>query len=286
MNMNFSASPNVHGDAIKEAGPLHAPIEAARSIAIIVSDHDGTVAAWSRGAQTMFGYAEEEVLGEPLSMLASYQCPLPGETIDSSKTVSGAEQARWYRRKDGTRIFCNEVLTVLPGLPGHAPRCVLYLCDATPLYERLESMQRRLTEQEARYGEALRADASKDRCLAVISHELKQPLTTILMGIERVLESTSGFGGKRVADDLQAIRNATRRQAKIVDDLLELSRIRTGKIRLDPLLVDVGEVVRLVATAMAEDTMDRRIRVQIDAAQTHRASGAGFAELTQHLLEP
>lgn len=137
------------------------------------------------------------------------------------------------------------------------------------LHERIESLQRQLDEQEVRYGEALSADASKDRCLALISHELKQPLTTILMGIERLLELTADSGNQRITDDLQAIRSATRRQARIVDDLLELSRIRTGKVRLEPVLVDVGELVFHVATAMAESTPDRTIHIHIDDTVDH-----------------
>ena len=241
-----------------------------RSFAIIITDHDGTIDAWSKGAQDMFGYGEAEMVGGTLSTLALPQLMTSQEINGHKNLFDSSANAGWYRHKNGTHIFCREARSTLANRPGEALRHVWFLCDDTSLHKRFEALQRKLIEQEVLYGEAVSADASKDRSLALISHELKQPLATILMGVERLLELTSGTDSKRITDNLHAIRSATQRQAKIVNDLMELSRIRTGKIRLDPVLINVGELVYVVATTIAEGSPDRSIQMCIDHSGDHQ----------------
>jgi two-component system CheB/CheR fusion protein len=145
-----------------------------------------------------------------------------------------------------------------------------FLCDDTALHRRKDNKQSPVIENEGRFSHAESADALRDRCLALVSHELRQPLATIMMRVGALLKKTSAFGSKQVTDDLNAIRSAALRQTKIVSDLMELSRLRTGKIRLDPTLVNVGELVKAVVTTIAEDSPDRGVGVRIDDSCNHQ----------------
>lgn len=136
----------------------------------------------------------------------------------------------------------------------------------TSLCNQMLHLEETLAEEREQQEIALRADVSKDFCLALISHELKQPLTTMLLGIDRMLESTCVRQVPQLADDLRVVQGAARRQARIVADLLELSRARTGKIRLAVELVDVGELMKGLTAAIAVSAPDKDIRMIRDGS--------------------
>ena len=110
-----------------------------------------------------------------------------------------------------------------------------------------EEAQRRRAEAERARATAEEANRAKDEFLAVLSHELRTPLTAILGWVRLLL------GGRmpatRVAEALTAIDRNTRVQARLIDDLLDVSRIVAGKVDLECRLVDLGDVVSEVVTS-------------------------------------
>jgi len=235
-----------------------------RGAAIVIIELDGTIAGWNEGAEDMFGYLEDEIIGQPVAVLLDVQ-GAPEPAVDALvRSFASGGHSGWYRHKSGQRLFCTRSISGLDRLSDGLGRRAWIVCDVTGVREHLLMLEQRLLEQTERCNEALSADATKDRCLALISHELKQPLTTILIGVERLIELTAGTKVQRISQDLHAIRGATLRQARIVDDLLELSRIRTGKIQLEHVLVDVGELTLHISSTVCETAPDRHIRIHVD----------------------
>ncbi|AIF48167.1 ATP-binding protein [Dyella japonica] len=232
-----------------------------RVIAIIITDRNGQISGWNEGAKSTFGYRENEVLGQPFDSLIEHAAT--GDI--ASETIGHFGQFRWYRHKSGRRLLCTEKMTIhdmcADGLGGY----VWCICDTTPLRERFLQLQKELVERDRRE-KAVLADESKDRCMALISHELKQPLAMMMISIERMLDATSDIRDSRLVGELQALSGAVRRQARIVDDLLELSRARNGKLRLDAMLVDMREVVGYLVSTAAASTPDRHISLSLDAS--------------------
>lgn len=230
-------------------------------VAIIITDRSGSIFGWNEGALSTFGYHESEMLGQSINPLVEHVASddMAGEPIGH------LGQFRWYRHKSGRRLLCTEKLTIQRRHDDAAERHVWVICDMTPLRERFLQLQKAMVERDRRE-DAFLADESKDRCMALISHELKQPLTMMLMSIERMLETVSGMRVPRLTDELQAMSGAVRRQARIVDDMLELSRARTGKLRLDAMLVDMGELVGYLVSTAAAGRSDRHISVSVDAS--------------------
>ncbi|HLL87719.1 MAG TPA: PAS domain-containing protein, partial [Tepidisphaeraceae bacterium] len=99
-----------------------------------------------------------------------------------------------------------------------------------------------LASERAARAEAERASRMKDEFLATLSHELRTPLNAIL-GWSQVL-ATGGRDEADLADGLRTIERNARAQTQIIADLLDMSRITSGKVRLDVQRVDLGEVVR------------------------------------------
>ena len=113
------------------------------------------------------------------------------------------------------------------------------------------------------------ADAIRDRCLAMVSHELKQPLSVLLLNLGRLLEKMAEPDVRGAQELGHAMRRSIRRQARIIDDLFDLSRTRIGKLRLDPEPVDLEEVVRAISADVAIGAPDRDVRVDVDTSMRH-----------------
>jgi PAS domain S-box-containing protein len=125
--------------------------------------------------------------------------------------------------------------------------------------------------QRARDG-AEAASRAKDEFLSVVSHELRTPLASMTNWL-RVLQNDTGRHSARA---MEAIDRAARAQAKLVEDLLDVSRIVTGRLRLEPRPVDLGAVVRAALDAVmpASDAKGVRIRLDANGSTPHVAGDA------------
>jgi signal transduction histidine kinase/CheY-like chemotaxis protein len=146
---------------------------------------------------------------------------------------------------------------------------------------RLELLER---EQAAR-ASAEEANRLKDQFLATVSHELRTPLNAIL-GWADMLRSGK-LDPSRRERALQAVYDSARRQAQLVDDLLDVSRIMSGKLRLQLAAVDIAEIVRAAAEIVQPAADAKRIRLSIDTAGWHAAfygDGARLQQIVWNLL--
>ena len=143
-------------------------------------------------------------------------------------------------------FFCSGVTTRLEGGRGFAK----IARDLTGSQQAALARERLLSREQAGRRQAEVTMESKELFLAVMSHELKHPLNLIHINAEllaRMPEIRHVPAASRAAD---IIRQTVAGQARIVDDLLDLSRARTGKLRLDRTPVDWGMVVRRIVDAL------------------------------------
>jgi PAS domain S-box-containing protein len=116
------------------------------------------------------------------------------------------------------------------------------------------------SEQAARL-ESERASRMKDEFLATLSHEIRTPLNAIL-GWATILRS-GRFSASDAAQGLEAIERNARVQTQMIDDLLDMSRIVSGKLRLDVQRIDLAEVIRAAAETVEPAASARDVRVQL-----------------------
>jgi signal transduction histidine kinase len=133
--------------------------------------------------------------------------------------------------------------------------------------QRAEARLRELAEENRRlYEEARRANNAKDEFIAMISHELRTPMTSIL-GWTRMLKL-----GDLSEDDFQAALNAVERsasvQAQLIEDLLDVSRISTGKLTLDFNTIDLSEVVRAASDSIQVAAAEKNIEIVRDGVRS------------------
>jgi signal transduction histidine kinase len=121
------------------------------------------------------------------------------------------------------------------------------------------------TTREIRAATGLRC-ATRDRALAIVSHELRQPLNVIRMNANLLERLPASAAPERIQGIAQAMQRAIASQARIIDDLLDVSRVRTGKLALRRAEVDFGALVLDLVAALGARWTSGRIRAQTQAA--------------------
>lgn len=258
-----------------EARTLLASVVESSEDAIITKSLDGIISTWNKGAERMFGYTAEEITGLSITIL------IPTDRMDEEPAIIArlkkGERIQTYetvrRRKDGTSLHIS--LTVSP-IKDKSGRIIGASKIARDITERKRAEEERLrltsllerlldSERSAR-AEAERLSAIKDDFLATLSHELRTPLSAIL-GWTQVLR-------RRVTDDadlsrgLETIERNVRVQTQLIEDLLDMSRITSGKLRLD---IQTVEPVSFVEAALetvrpAADAKGIRLEKLLDPA--------------------
>ncbi len=120
-----------------------------------------------------------------------------------------------------------------------------------------------LLRADAARAEAEGANGAKDNFLATLSHELRTPLSTILMQAQ--LMRRGDLSGERVRHISEVLERCTLIQSQLIDDLLDTSRIVTGKLRLELATVDVAELVRTAYEAISEQAARKPVEIEVKA---------------------
>jgi two-component system CheB/CheR fusion protein len=245
-----------------------------RDFAIVTTDDRGLITTWNAGAQRIFGYTEEEMLHRPLAMIFTAEDQANGvPELEMRRAVERgrAEDERWHQRKDGSRFFCSGVTTPVEPAAGGGFAKIARDMTGTKQHE-LAQEQRLFKEKKASLS-AQAANELKDKFLAVMSHELKQPLNLIQMNAELLMHMPNTADHPAVRRVGETIKRAVASQTRIINDLLDLSRIRTGKLRLNRVPVDLGELVQTTAHAAVSDVAGKTLVLEADCDTGVRCSG-------------
>ncbi len=157
-------------------------------------------------------------------------------------------------------VFTERAARIVEGLAAQAAVAM----DNARLYEAAQraraEAEQSAAEKERLYREARESNRLKDEFLATVSHELRTPLTAIL-GWAHMLR-TGQFAGGDPAKALETIERNARSQAQLIDDLLDVSRIITGKLRIDVRPVDPNSFIESAIEAVRPAAEAKGVRVQ------------------------
>jgi PAS domain S-box-containing protein len=193
--------------------------------AIISKDLNGIIMSWNGGAERLFGYRAEEVVGKPITILIpSDRRDEEGGILQRIRQGQRVEHYETVRQcKNGTHIEVSLTISPLRDRTG-------MIIGASKIARDIS--ERKLTERDLERAKeaAEAASRSKDRFLAVLSHELRTPLTPVLM--TAALRERDQDLPQSLRADMAMIRRNVELETKLIDDLLDLSRITSGKLGL------------------------------------------------------
>ena len=253
-----------------------AAIVATSDDAIIGKDLNSIITDWNVGAERIFGYTVDEMLGtsimrlippdrheEEREILARIR---QGERVDHFETVRLA--------KDGRELSVSVTVSPIKDSAGHVIGASKVARDITERMNAETALKRAMEEAEKANHERLQlldserdarsraelASRLKDEFLATLSHELRTPLNAVL-GWAHILQA-----GKLQPDELKqgldAIERNARVQAQIIEDLLDMSRILSGKIRLNIGQVDLAVILNDAIDTVRAAAEAKGVRLQ------------------------
>jgi PAS domain S-box-containing protein len=225
-------------------------VENVKDYAIFMLDPEGRVITWNAGAERINGYQTDEILGRHFSIF------YPREQVDRGwpeRELAGAletgrfEDEGWRLRKDGSRFWANVVITALRDAAGDLRGFSKVTRDLTD-QKRAEEELRRANEDleqrvEQRTAELREADRRKDEFLATLAHELRNPLAPLSNSLQ--IMRLAGNDLELVAKSRSVMERQLAHLIRLVDDLLDVSRISRGKIELRRERIDLSAVVGL-----------------------------------------
>ena len=262
--------------------------ESTKDYAIITMDRAGCVTSWNRGAERMFGYREDEVAGRNLDFLflpEEREQGAPADEMERARHEGRALNERWHVRKDGSQLFCSGEITQIEN--GEYSGYAMIARDETVRVRHDREREQTLSSEQRGRNDAESAAALKDEFLAIMAHELRHPLNLIQINVELLARLPELRQMPAVVRSTGAIRTAVRSEAKLIDDLLDMSRVRTGKLTMSMAPLDLAPLVResVDAVRAGPGSGDLAITVDLDPEPLRvTADGVRIEQVVMNLL--
>jgi len=247
---------------------LRLMIASVHDYAIFLLDAEGCVASWNPGAERITGYQEGEVVGVHFSRLFTPEDIAngkPARELDLAVKEGSVEDETWRVRKDGSRFWANVVISAVRGQSGRLIGFTKVTRDLTD--------RRRLEDERVRLAQAQEAIRLRDEFLSIASHELKTPLTALQLQLQILLKRV-GPENERLAGKVKKAAQAGDRLADLIDNLLDVGRIASGRLILKLDTFDLVEAAR--------DVFDR---LRDSAAQLRCSDRLRVEQIVTNLLD-
>jgi hypothetical protein len=280
---SFGGGPSSRGISDEQYRLL---VQSIRDYAVFMLTPEGRIASWNEGARLIKGYTAPEVLGRTFEIF--YPAEAVAEGFPKRELHDAARDGRfedegWRIRKDGSRFWANVVITALRDRWGNLVGFAKVTRDLTARRE-AEEQARELAAERAASAEAARRNEElnqlnaqlesalslaerstrvRDDVLAIVAHDLRNPVHTIL-GAAGVVEVTPAAEARE--RHVQMIQRAAHRMERLISDLVDVASIENGTLRLRTAPVDLtalaSDVLELIEGQAREGKID--INLEID----------------------
>jgi PAS domain S-box-containing protein len=255
----------------RQPGPSPAPhaaeiyrllVEAVSDYAIFALDPEGHVVTWNPGAERLKGYRAHEIIGKHFSTFypqEDLQRGKPAWELEVASDVGRVEDEGWRIRSDGTRFWANVVITALRDEHGTLVGFAKITRDLT---ERMEATERAI-EDARLLAEVEALSRAKSQFLASMSHELRTPLNAIGGYAELIEMGLGGAVSEQQREYLARIRGSQQHLLRIINDLLNYSRIESGTVTYEQEPISLASVIETVTTMIGPQATNRGITLNV-----------------------
>jgi PAS domain S-box-containing protein len=254
---------------------------------IISKTLDGIIDSWNGAAERLFGYSAQEAIGNSITII------IPHERLDEERLI--LERLRKGERlehfetvrmaKSGQRVDLSLTVSPIRNQHGAIIGASKIARDVTERRRAERERERLLLQERSLRAEAERIARLKDEFLATISHELRTPLNAIL-GWATILRK--GAPNQSTADHaIEAIERNAKSQAQLIEDLLDVSRIIAGNLRIDFKPIAISSVIKAAMDSVQPAAEAKEIHLQIivdPLADTIRGDAERLQQVIWNLL--
>ncbi len=233
--------------------------------ALVIADDRGVIAYANANAEQLFGWSRQELVGKPIEVLlparyrVMHQVHRAGYQGAPRKRPMGLGLDLSGLRHDGTEFPAE--ISLAPITIDDRPCTIAAVRDVA---------ERRKTEERARlWRKAQEEVRERDEFLSIASHELRTPITALQLQLQLLQRATQRIAGEApgvLAPKLQSLQRQTRRLSLLVNELLDVSRMRLGRLELRYEPADLAEVAREAASQVEADVSRSGSRLAYDLA--------------------
>jgi PAS domain S-box-containing protein len=222
--------------------------------AIVTKNLDGIVTSWNKGAERIFGYTAEEMIGQPILKVIppdrKSEEPAILQRLRNGERVDHFDTRRMH--KDGHEFDVSLTISPVKNRAGEIVGASKIARDIS-LQKEAERVLTTANEETARQ------NRQKDEFLTTLSHELRTPLQSII-GWVQILQG-GDHNEPELTEGLEVISRAAKSQQHIIDDLLDMSRILSGKVRLDVQKFELGTVLEAALETVRPAAMAKGVKL-------------------------
>jgi PAS domain S-box-containing protein len=264
-------------------GHLAAIIENAED-AIIGEDLNGIIQTWNMGAENIFGYTAEEIIGKHVSILA------PSGRVDEiqdilarikdGERITNLETAR--TRKDGTIIPLSLTVSAIKDISGRIIGASKIAHDITERKLAEEALRQSLQRENERAEQLAFSNKELESFIYSISHDLRAPLRHIFAFADILMKNLADKLDEKSKRYLSIIYAGTEKMSRLVDDLLNLSRISRQDINREE--VNISEIATLTITELRDAHPGRNVQIDIKGGLTAIADSGLIEVVLSNLI--
>ncbi len=229
--------------------------------AILSKDLNGIITSWNAGAVRLFGYSADEVIGQPITILMP-----PGHRNDMVEILGRIRRGERIEHfetvrvtKDGREIPVSLSVSPVKNASGT-------IVGAAKIARDITEIRRREAERDRLFQEAENAVKIRDAFLSIAGHELRTPLGALVLNLQAWELRARRENDQRSLTRLGTLRRLADRLSRLTDDLLDVSRIESGKLQLEREPTDLAAVVREVVERLEASAFEQGTSFELDLA--------------------
>lgn len=240
-------------------------VEQVRDYAIFGLDLKGTVTSWNRGAEWVYGYGSEEIVGQHFSRFFTPAEILSGNPVRELEMAAAEgvyEEVGQRVRKDGAHIWVDVLITALRDPDGTLRGFAKVTRDITERRKAEEEIQKLNEELEHQVHELAAVNQELEAFSYSVSHDLRAPLRAIAGFSQALEEDYADVLDRQGMDYARRVNAATQRLNQLIDDLLTLSRVTRSEMNRDT-VVDLSGMAQSIIALLRATQPDRQVEIVI-----------------------
>ena len=225
-------------------------IDSLEDYSIFTLDKDLRINSWSSGSTLIFGYEEDEVVGEHFDIIFTEEdktSGIPKVEINAAVREGRAIDNRWHICKDGSKFYAYGLVFPLTGLDGEMLGYVKILRDLTERRKSEDAVKKYVKELEE-------LNNHKDNILAILSHDLRGPLSGIIGIIEYLKSDFAKMQKSELEDMIDLLQKESTNELEMLDYLLEWARIKYTSEVFTPKIIRLVQYVKKAIDTLNEVT--------------------------------